>query len=223
MLLFSLIFYVFWTNSVCFLFRCFLCFQALSYFKFLALSLSPALFSSSSTLIYLLAHFRFCSTISARFFFRGVWRSPLLPFLLLHDCDLSFLIALNITYFIYFTFSPTVLSCSLASILSLSLSLAVSKTSAYFRRLFRSHFIFLSILFFPFFFQNNVMPNGEANITNSVLEMMHADRHTVGHYKCTADNRVGQPDIREIFVNVLCKYISQYKSVYMYIVDLAPL
>lgn len=53
--------------------------------------------------------------------------------------------------------------------------------------------------------QNNVMPNGEANITNGILEMMHADRHTVGHYKCTADNRVGQPDIRDIFVNVLCE------------------
>lgn len=53
--------------------------------------------------------------------------------------------------------------------------------------------------------QNNVMPNGEANITNNVLEMMHADRHTVGHYKCTADNRVGQPDQRDIFVNVLCE------------------
>lgn len=50
------------------------------------------------------------------------------------------------------------------------------------------------------------MPNGEANITNSVLEMMHADRHTVGNYRCTADNRVGQPDSREIYVNVLCKY-----------------
>lgn len=50
------------------------------------------------------------------------------------------------------------------------------------------------------------MPNGEANITNSVLEMMHADRHTVGHYKCVADNRVGQPDVRDILVNVLCKY-----------------
>lgn len=49
------------------------------------------------------------------------------------------------------------------------------------------------------------MPNGEANITNNVLEMMHADRHTVGHYKCTADNRVGQPDQRDIFVNVLCE------------------
>lgn len=49
------------------------------------------------------------------------------------------------------------------------------------------------------------MPNGESNITNNVLEMMHADRHTVGHYKCTADNRVGQPDVREISVNVLCK------------------
>lgn len=54
-------------------------------------------------------------------------------------------------------------------------------------------------------FQNNVMPNGEANITNNVLEMMHADRHTVGNYRCTADNRVGQPDSREIYVNVLCK------------------
>lgn len=49
------------------------------------------------------------------------------------------------------------------------------------------------------------MPNGEENVTNSILEMMHADRHTVGHYRCTADNRVGQPDAREIFVNVLCK------------------
>lgn len=50
------------------------------------------------------------------------------------------------------------------------------------------------------------MPNGEANITNNVLEMMHADRHTVGNYRCTADNRVGQPDSREIYVNVQCKY-----------------
>lgn len=50
------------------------------------------------------------------------------------------------------------------------------------------------------------MPNGEENVTNSILEMMHADRHTVGHYRCTADNRVGQPDTRDIFVNVLCKY-----------------
>lgn len=49
------------------------------------------------------------------------------------------------------------------------------------------------------------MPNGEANITNNVLEMMHADRHTVGHYKCTADNRVGQPDQRDVSVNVLCE------------------
>ncbi|XP_031625515.1 protein amalgam-like [Contarinia nasturtii] len=51
--------------------------------------------------------------------------------------------------------------------------------------------------------KNNVMPNGEENVTSSILEMMHADRHTVGHYRCTADNRVGQPDSREIFVNVL--------------------
>lgn len=50
------------------------------------------------------------------------------------------------------------------------------------------------------------MPNGEENVTNSILEMMHADRHTVGHYRCAADNRVGQPDTRDIFVNVLCKY-----------------
>lgn len=50
------------------------------------------------------------------------------------------------------------------------------------------------------------MPNGEANITNNVLEMLHADRHTVGHYKCTADNRVGQTDTRDVSVNVLCKY-----------------
>lgn len=54
--------------------------------------------------------------------------------------------------------------------------------------------------------QNNVMPNGESNITSSVLEMMHADRQTVGHYRCTATNGVEQPDTREIFVNVLCEY-----------------
>lgn len=50
------------------------------------------------------------------------------------------------------------------------------------------------------------MPNGEENVTNNILEMMHVDRHTIGHYRCTADNRVGQPDSRDIFVNVLCKY-----------------
>lgn len=54
------------------------------------------------------------------------------------------------------------------------------------------------------------MPNGEGNITNSVLEIMHADRHTVGRYKCTADNRVGQPDTRYILVNVLCKYFIMF-------------
>ncbi|XP_063695860.1 lachesin-like [Culicoides brevitarsis] len=51
--------------------------------------------------------------------------------------------------------------------------------------------------------KNNVMPNGEANVTGNVLEIMHATRHTAGHYRCTADNRVGQTDTREIFVNVL--------------------
>lgn len=53
--------------------------------------------------------------------------------------------------------------------------------------------------------KNNVMPNGEANVTGNVLEIMHATRHTAGHYRCTADNRVGQTDTREIFVNVLCE------------------
>ncbi|XP_058122131.1 lachesin-like, partial [Anopheles coustani] len=51
--------------------------------------------------------------------------------------------------------------------------------------------------------KNNVMPNGEANKTGNVLEIVHANRHTSGHYKCTADNRVGQPDSREVLVNVL--------------------
>lgn len=53
--------------------------------------------------------------------------------------------------------------------------------------------------------KNNVLPNGEANITGNVLEIQHASRHTAGHYRCTADNRVGQTDTREIYVNVLCK------------------
>uniref|UniRef100_A0A2M4CQ09 Putative lachesin-like protein n=1 Tax=Anopheles darlingi TaxID=43151 RepID=A0A2M4CQ09_ANODA len=51
--------------------------------------------------------------------------------------------------------------------------------------------------------KNNVMPNGEANKTGNTLEIMHANRHTSGHYKCTADNRVGQPDTREVLINVL--------------------
>lgn len=54
--------------------------------------------------------------------------------------------------------------------------------------------------------KNNVMPNGEVNVTGNVLEIMHATRHTAGHYRCTADNRVGQTDTREIFVNVLCEF-----------------
>lgn len=62
--------------------------------------------------------------------------------------------------------------------------------------------------------KNNVMPNGEANITGNVLEIMHANRHTAGHYRCTADNRVGQPDTREIFVNVQCKYIFAFNILF---------
>lgn len=53
--------------------------------------------------------------------------------------------------------------------------------------------------------QNNLMPNGEANVTGNVFEILHADRHSAGHYRCSADNRVGAPDTRDIFVNVLCK------------------
>lgn len=49
------------------------------------------------------------------------------------------------------------------------------------------------------------MPNGDANITGNVFEILHADRHSAGHYRCSADNRVGAADTREIFVNVLCK------------------
>lgn len=52
------------------------------------------------------------------------------------------------------------------------------------------------------------MLNGEPNITTDVLDIKHANRHSVGLYKCTADNRVGETDTRDIFVNVLCKSIS---------------
>ncbi|EDS38932.1 conserved hypothetical protein [Culex quinquefasciatus] len=52
---------------------------------------------------------------------------------------------------------------------------------------------------------NNVLPNGEANKTGPVYDLLHATRHASGHYKCTADNRVGQPDSRDILVNVLSK------------------
>lgn len=56
--------------------------------------------------------------------------------------------------------------------------------------------------------QNNLMPNGEANVTGNIFEILHADRHSAGHYRCSADNRVGAADTREIFVNVLCKELS---------------
>lgn len=49
------------------------------------------------------------------------------------------------------------------------------------------------------------MPNGEANVTGNTFEILHGDRHSAGHYRCSADNRVGAADTREIFVNVLCK------------------
>jgi hypothetical protein len=58
------------------------------------------------------------------------------------------------------------------------------------------------------FFQNNLMPNGEANVTGNVFEITHADRHSAGHYRCSADNRVGAADMREVFVNVLCEFLS---------------
>lgn len=64
---------------------------------------------------------------------------------------------------------------------------------------------FFSFTCFTFFPQNNLMPNGEANVTGNVFEILHADRHSAGHYRCSADNRVGAPDTRDIFVNVLCK------------------
>lgn len=50
------------------------------------------------------------------------------------------------------------------------------------------------------------MPNGESNITGGVMEVIHADRKTVGHYRCTASNGVEPIDTRDTFVNVLCEY-----------------
>jgi hypothetical protein len=54
------------------------------------------------------------------------------------------------------------------------------------------------------------MPTGEANVTKNILEISHANRHTAGHYRCTADNRVGQPDSKDVVVNVLCKWKLTY-------------
>ncbi|XP_021708126.1 leucine-rich repeats and immunoglobulin-like domains protein 1 [Aedes aegypti] len=51
--------------------------------------------------------------------------------------------------------------------------------------------------------RNKLLPTGDANLTESVFEMLHVNRHSSGHYLCTADNRVGQPDVREFTVNVL--------------------
>lgn len=56
------------------------------------------------------------------------------------------------------------------------------------------------------------MPNGESNVTGTVYEITHADRHSAGHYKCSADNRVGSADSRDIFVNVLCEFIDDTKK-----------
>uniref|UniRef100_A0A8W7Q0E6 Ig-like domain-containing protein n=1 Tax=Anopheles coluzzii TaxID=1518534 RepID=A0A8W7Q0E6_ANOCL len=57
--------------------------------------------------------------------------------------------------------------------------------------------------------KNNMMPNGEANKTGNVLDILHANRHSSGHYKCTADNRVGQPDTREVFILQKLKWNNQ--------------
>jgi len=54
------------------------------------------------------------------------------------------------------------------------------------------------------------MPNGEANVTGNTFEIPHADRHSAGHYRCSADNRVGAADMREIFVNVLCELFTSF-------------
>ncbi|XP_055694093.1 lachesin-like isoform X2 [Lutzomyia longipalpis] len=51
--------------------------------------------------------------------------------------------------------------------------------------------------------KNNVMHNGENEIIQDILEIPHADRSSIGTYKCTADNRVGQPDTRDIEVYVI--------------------
>lgn len=51
------------------------------------------------------------------------------------------------------------------------------------------------------------MPNGDANVTGNVFEVLHADRHSAGHYRCSADNRVGAADTKDIFVNVLCEIV----------------
>lgn len=63
--------------------------------------------------------------------------------------------------------------------------------------------------------QNNLMPNGEANVTGNTFEILHGDRHSAGHYRCSADNRVGAADTREIFVNVLCKEMN-HRSLSLY-------
>lgn len=54
------------------------------------------------------------------------------------------------------------------------------------------------------------MPNGEANFTGNVFEILQSDRNSAGYYSCVADNRVGNIDSREIFVNVLCMYAISY-------------
>lgn len=50
------------------------------------------------------------------------------------------------------------------------------------------------------------MPNGAANVTSNVYEIDQTDRHSAGHYVCTAENHVGFTDSKEIFVNVRCEY-----------------
>ena len=51
------------------------------------------------------------------------------------------------------------------------------------------------------------LPGGERGVTGTAFTVAHADRRTIGQYRCTADNGVGTPDSRIISVNVLCKYI----------------
>lgn len=53
--------------------------------------------------------------------------------------------------------------------------------------------------------KNGALPSGERTVSGMSLVIQHADRHASGVYQCAADNGVGQPDIKQISLTVLCK------------------
>lgn len=49
-----------------------------------------------------------------------------------------------------------------------------------------------------------------------VLKFTASDRQLAGIYECRAANGVGEPAKAQIELNIICKYINNFKSTYFY-------